>query len=457
MTTEVDELPATVSDKSSLASKAQSSADSGFEPVWQPDFLKDFQWYLAEWSIRKGRAAIFADTGLGKTPIQLVYGQNVVEHTNRPFLHLTMLGDSHQTMIEADKFGVEVHRSRDGKIPIGARIVATNYEKLHLFDPADFAGVSCNESSVIKNFDGKRAGQVREFLRTIPYRLLCTATALPNDHQELGTSSEALGDLGYVDMLARFFKSNDGTLHPSRNYPRNSPKWSAPWGFRLHAEPHFWRWVCSWARACRKPSDLGYDDGDFILPPLEIEEHIVEVAAKRPGFLFEIPAEGLKAQQEERRRSIRERCEKAASLLDHDQSGVAWCHLNDEGDLLKNMIAGSEQISGADDDDAKEEKLKAFAAGEIRVLVTKPKIAGYGLNWQHCAHQTYFPSNSFEQYYQAIRRLWRFGQESPVKVDLISTEGGFEVMADLDRKTARAERQYARIVTLMNEAVRSEV
>lgn len=429
-----------------LDGKVQVGSDGGFGPTWVPDFLFDFQRLLVEWSVRKGRAAILASCGLGKTPCQLVWAENVVRHTNRPVLVLTPLAVAGQTVREAEKFGVDSVRSRNGLFPTGARVVVTNYDQLHKFRPGDFAGVVCDESACIKHMDAKRTAAVTEFLRTLPYRLLCTATPAPNDYDELGTSAEALGELGYQDMITKFFKQQTSKDHLG-------------WGrtkYRLkgHAERDFWRWVCSWSRAVRRPSDLGCDDTRFVLPPLETVEHVVSARTKRPGYLLDLPASTLPEQREERRRTLRERCERVAELVSGTgRPAVCWCHLNAEGDLLARLIPGAVQVSGSDPDELKEERLLAFAAGQIRVLVSKPVIAAWGLNWQHCAHQTFFPSDSYEQYHQAIRRSWRFGQTDFVRVDVVSSEGERGVLDNLNRKAAAAELMYDRLVELMNESL----
>lgn len=429
-----------------LDEKRQLSSNAGFDPVFMPDFLFPFQRALVEWAVVKGRAAIFADCGLGKTPMQLTWAQNVVQKTNRPVLVLTPLAVSYQTVREAEKFGIECYRSGDGKLSGSANIVVTNYERLSKFNPADFAGVVCDESSILKNFDGATKAAVTEFSRLMDYRLLCTATAAPNDYFELGTSSEALGYLGYSDMITRFFK-------------QESKKDYLGWGrstyrFRGHAEEPFWRWVCSWARVCRRPSDLGFDDGDFVLPELIEREHRVSNSTPRPGMLFSLPAETIQDQRQERRITIEERCRDAAEIINnHEGASVAWCHLNDEGDMLTKMIDDAEQISGSMNDDEKEEKLLAFQSGQIKRLVTKPKIGCFGLNWQHCHNVVTFPSHSWEQYYQALRRCLRFGQKHPVKVHVITTEGEAGVMRNLQRKARQAERMFDALCSNANHAL----
>jgi len=440
-----------------LHAKSQLGTVSGFDPVWQPSFLFDFQSSLLDWATRKGKAAIFADCGLGKTPLQLAWAENVVRHANRRVLVLTPLAVSHQTIAEAAKFDIEAHRSFAGELHDGINV--TNYERLHYFNPDDFAGVVCDESSILKSFDGARRLEITEFMRKVEYRLLATATAAPNDYIELGTSSEALGELGYTDMLTRFFKNDQNTIKPMtyRHHGQNFEKLddAAKWRFKGHAEKEFWRWVCSWARAIRRPSDLGFADDRFILPGLIEREHLVTAETIAPGMLFALPAVGLKEQREERRRTITERCDKVASLVvaDTKQPALVWCHLNDEGDRLAEIIPDAQQVSGADSDDAKEEKFLAFAKGELRVLVTKPKIGAWGLNFQHCAHVTFFPSHSFEQYYQGVRRCWRFGQTRPVVVDVVTTEGERGVMENLQRKAKAADRMFSELVAEMNKAL----
>lgn len=425
-----------------LERKSQLGSMSGFKPVYMPDFLFPFQRAIVEWAINKGRAAIFADCGLGKTPMQLVWAQNVVEKTCKPVLILTPLAVGAQTVREAHKFGMEAKQSRDGKV--AAMITVTNYQQLSKFNWQEFGGVVCDESSILKNFDGQIKGQVTEFMKKLPYRLLCTATAAPNDYIELGTSSEALGDLRRVEMMAQFFNHDGGD--------------TSKWRLKKHAAKHlFWRWVCTWARAARRPSDVGFSNDGFSLPGLNTVEHVIRSNTPNPDFLFDMPAVGLDEQRKERRRTLKERCEQAARLIANTgKPAVAWCHLNEEGNLIKSLIPGAVEVSGSDSDDFKEEAFEAFASGEIRVLVSKPVIAGFGLNWQHCAHQTFFPSHSFEQWYQAIRRCWRFGQKNDVRIDVISSEGEAGVLANMNRKAAQADEMFAKLVSLINNELKIE-
>ena len=430
-----------------LERKRHAYEDAGFTPVFMPDQLFDFQRALVEWSVKKGRAAIFADCGLGKSAMQMTFAQNIVQQTNGRVLVLTPLAVAPQMVEEAAKFGIEAHRSTDGTA--SGKIVVTNYERLHYFNAADFTACVCDESSILKNCDGVIKAQVTDFMRKMSFRLLCTATPSPNDLIELGTSSEALGYMGFNDMLSTFFKKDaDRKTHSRKDEFR-----SGVWRFRGHAEDHFFKWVCSWARAVRKPSDLGFSDETFKLPQLITRETVVVNETPLDGMLFTMPAVGLSEQRRERRATLEARCNAAAQLINgHSESAVAWCYLNDESAALKSAIPGAVEVSGSDTMEAKEEAFMAFAKGQIRVLVTKPEIAGFGLNWQHCNHQTFFPSHSYEQMHQAIRRSWRFGQKRHVTIDLITSEGERGVLANLMRKAEQADRLFENLVSLMGAA-----
>jgi len=429
-----------------LERRAHSKCSDGIPVSFMPDMLFDFQRHLVEWSLEKGRAAIFADCGLGKTPIQLAWAENVARKTGKPVLILAPLAVSAQTVREGEKFGIEVCRSNDGKA-LG-RITITNYEKLCKFCPDDYSGVVCDESSILKSFDGSLRNQITDFMRKTQYRLLATATAAPNDYVELGTSSEALGHLGHMDMLARFFKNDQNNCATRRMYGE-----ATKWRFKGHAEMPFWRWVTSWARACRKPSDLGFDNGRFVLPELRERQHCLADTTPRDGYFLVIPAKDLREQREDRKRTIRERCGMVADLVRNtNQPALIWCHLNDEGDLLEETIKESIQISGSDSDEQKEDRFMGFIEGKHRVLITKPKIGAWGLNFQHCNHITYFPSHSFEQYYQAVRRCWRFGQKRDVTVDIVMTEGERKIINNLLHKEESAESMFANLVREMNNS-----
>lgn len=457
-----------------LLNKSQKADMAGFEPVWMPDFLFDFQHHLVEWAVRKGRSAIFADCGLGKTAMQLVWAQNIVQHTNKPVLILTPLAVGSQTLKEANKFGIEAIRSQGGEIG-NSKVVITNYERLHHFSPNDFSGVVCDESSILKSYSGATQKRITRFMSKMQYRLLCTATAAPNDWVELGTSSEALGEISHSEMLRRFFRQLDdkGQKKETRQQldaerlVQKDPEYFAKLAYRIaqtigqwrlkhHAVTHFWRWVASWAKACRMPSDLGFDDGDFILPPLNERDHVIKPSEPPPGMLFCLPAFGMGEEREERRRTMSDRCGFAAQLVDHDKPAVIWCHMNQEADTLEEIIPDAKQIAGRTPDDQKLELYDAFASGELRVLVIKPKIGAWGLNWQHCNHVVTFASHSYEQYYQSVRRCWRFGQKKPVQLDVIATEGEVRTLGNMRRKAEQADRMFGALVKEMNNAQRVE-
>ncbi len=428
--------------------KSQATEYHGFRPTFMPAIMFPFQAYLTEWAIKKGRAVLLEDCGLGKTLQELVFAENCVRHTNRPALILTPLAVADQTVREADKFDIDAKLSRDGKP--AKNITVANYESLHKFDEKDFSCVIGDEISCIKAFDGKRRKQVTRFMSKMPYRLGGTATAAPNDFIELGTISEALGEMTQSDMLGTFFKSCDKKRH---SLFKDGDFWNrAKYFFRAHSEEPFWRWVCSWAKAARSPKDCGFDDSRFVLPTLNVVQQIVPTAFRFPGELFVRIAKTLAEQREERKRSMQERCERVAKLVDHDQPALVWCQYNEEGDVLERMIPGAVQVAGCNSDDEKAERLNGFATGAFRVLITKPKIGAYGMNYQHCGHQTFFPSHSFEQWYQCIRRSLRFGRVGPVRVDVVATEGEAGVTDNLQKKQRKADEMFTKLVQYMHQS-----
>lgn len=426
-----------------IKNKSHYYGNSGFKPLFIPDSLFDFQKSLVEWSILKGRSAVFADCGLGKTLMQLVWSQNVCMKTNGKVLILTPLAVSMQTEKEAEKFGIEA-KIFDGKT---YDITLCNYEKLHLLDPNDFVGCACDESSILKNFNGAIKNKITYFVRKMKYRSLWTATAAPNDYVELGTSSEALGYLGHMDMLNKFFKNDQNNSATKRMFGKQQK-----WRFKGYSQEFFWKWVSSWARAVRMPSDIGFDDMDFMLPNKTETQYIVDASRPREGQLFAVPAVGLREEREERRSTLRERCEKIAEIVDTGEPALVWCDLNDEGDLLEKLIPDALQVKGGQKDELKEERLIGFAKKDFRVLITKPKIGAWGLNYQHCNHMTFFPSHSYEQYYQGVRRCWRFGQKRDVKIDIVSTLGEANILDNLKEKSKRADNMFKSLVKYMNNS-----
>lgn len=424
-----------------VLSKEHSLGEGGFDRLYRNPFEKDFQSYLIDMTVRKGRFSVFADCGLGKTLQQLVWAQNVHLKTGKPVLILAPLSVASQTVLEGEKFGIEAARSRDGTIT--APIVTANYERLHYFNPDDFGGVACDESSILKNDKGATRSALTQFLARVPYRTMFTATPSPNDHTELGTTSEALGGLPFMDMLEAFFVSNDNSLHPDHV--------GDAWRFKPHAEPHFWRWVASWAIMVRKPSDLGFVDDGFDLPPLHEIRHTV-ASDPRQGDMFVMPARNMPEVREERKATMEIRCGAAADLIQQHESGVMWCQFNAEADMLTKLVPGAVNLSGADKDEVKEEKFDAFRSGEIKYLVTKPQIAAMGVNWQHVNAFTYFDDYSYEQYYQAVRRMWRYGQERPVYGYNIGTEGLVNVTRNRAKKAEKAERMFEQMMHHMLEA-----
>jgi hypothetical protein len=452
-----------------LYNKSHYHSMNGFEPLYIPNCLMDFQKHIVNWAVQKGRCAIFADCGLGKTLMQLVWAQNIVEKTNGRVLIITPLAVGAQTVKEGNKFGIETTRSKEGDL--NGKIIITNYERLHYFNPSDFAGCVCDESSILKHFTGATQKQVTRFMCKLSYRLLCTATAAPNDYTELGTSSEALGEMNYSDMLHHFFRQLDDKgqkmeLRKQNQHEKEAKHFArlayrvsqtiSQWRLKHHAFIPFWKWICSWAIACRKPQDIGYEDDRFILPPINKRDHVIIPDCPPDGMLFTIPAFGLKEERDERRRTMKQRCEFAAELVNHNKPAVLWCHMNEEGKTLAKIIPGAREIAGSTPDDEKEEIYNAFSNGELRVLVIKPKIGAWGLNWQHCAHIVTFASHSYEQYYQSVRRCWRFGQLNPVTVDIISTEGEIRTRESMERKAFQADQMFNELVKHMNSSQRIE-
>lgn len=423
-----------------LENKKHTSINYGLDIKFMPDALFDFQKYVSSYASKKGRAAIFLDTGLGKTIIELTLAKNYIEFTNKPVLIITPLAVAFQFLKEAEKFGIDdIMYSRDGKY--NTKIVICNYERLDKFDHNDFDCVMLDESSILKNFDGAMRGYITTFLKKVKYRYLFTATPSPNDFIELGTSSEALGYMGHTDMLSKFFTNNEDTIKPQNI--------GTKWILKGHAKDDFFKWVSSWSISMREPSDLGFSNEKFILPELKIKYHPVKndknMVVDGQIMLFNNIARRLTEIREEQRLTIEKRCEYAVELADKHDISVYWCNLNDEGDLLNDIDKTAYQIKGSMNLDKKEEILLAFMNGDIKKLITKPKMTAFGLNWQHCNHTVYMPTFSYEQYYQAIRRFWRFGQEREVIVDLVYSDGQKRVLDGLLAKAKKADELFTKL------------
>lgn len=434
-----------------LKSKRHSSIDYGIKYTYLPDQMFDFQKYIAEYAIKKGRCAVFLDTGLGKTIIELATAVNYAEHTNKPVLIITPLAVAGQFITEAEKFGIEdVYHTKDGKYK--GRVVLVNYERLHYMNPSDFDCVILDESSILKNFDGATKQHVTTFLKKVKYRFLFTATPSPNDYIELGTSSEALGYLGYMDMLSKFFKNNQNNV--AKLSQISKARQGEEWYLKPHAEKDFWKWVASWSVSARKPSDIGFSDERFILPELHEIETIIRnttpLTINGQGSLFALPAIGFKEIKQESRVTIEQRCEMAVDKAKHHDITVYWCNLNDEAAAIKQLDSSAVEIRGNMDIDQKEDILTNFSKGNIKKLITKTSITAFGLNWQHCNHSTYFPTYSYEQYYQAIRRFWRFGQTKPVYIDLILSDGQDRIMQSILVKKEKAIKMFQELTKHTN-------
>jgi superfamily II DNA or RNA helicase len=424
--------------ESFLARKAFVDPPTGLSRVpTLNEYLFDFQRDIVTWALRRGRAAIFADCGMGKTPMQLEWAR----HVPGPVLILAPLAVAGQTIREAAKFGVEAEyvRSQAEIRASAARIFVANYEMLQHFKPEHFAGIVLDESSILKAYDGATRTAIIEAFRATPFRLACTATPAPNDYMELGNHAEFLGAMSRVEMLSMFFVHDGGETQK--------------WRLKGHAEADYWRWLCSWAVMIRKPSDLGYADGDFVLPELVMHDVTVGVDEPGSGQLFPLLAQTLQERLQARRDTLKDRVAHAAAIVNAtDEPFLVWCNLNDESAQLARAIPGAVEVTGSDSADAKERAMLGFAAGNIRALVTKPSIAGFGMNWQHCRNMAFVGlSDSYEAFYQAVRRCWRFGQKKPVNVYVVTAETEGAVVANIKRKEADAVNMAENMVSHMKD------
>lgn len=423
-----------------LKSKRLVVKPSGFEPDGVSEILFPFQKDIVRWACKKGKAAIFAGTGLGKTGMQLEWAHQVHQHTGADVLVLAPLAVAEQTAREGEKFEVVVHLCKtQSDVKPGVNI--TNYEKLSHFDAGHFAGIILDESSILKSFEGKVRTEIIEAFRDTPFKLACTATPAPNDHMELANHAEFLQVMSRPEMLATFFVHDGGS--------------TSQWRLKGHAVKAFWEWVASWAVMMSMPSDLGYEDNGFKLPPMEIEQIVVD----RTGYVVK-EAQTLQDRRRARTDSLDLRVQKAVELVmsKPDESWLVWCDLNKESDALKKAIPGSVEVKGADDPDYKTASLTGFAKGEIKILISKPSIAGFGMNFQVCHNQVFTGlSDSFEQYYQAVRRSWRFGQKEQVKVYVITSEKEGAVVKNIKRKERDFEAMLHGMISATQEITKKNI
>jgi hypothetical protein len=428
-----------------LKTKELSEINAGFECEERDlhDSLFDFQSLLVRWALKRGRAAIFADTGLGKTRMQLSWANAIHKKTHGSVLILAPLAVSSQTVSEASKMDMVVTYTREQ--PTTPGIYITNYEMLDHFDFKTFSGIVLDESSILKHQTSRYRNRIISMAQNIPYRLSATATPSPNDYMELGGQAEFLGIMSMPEMLAMYFTHDSGE--------------TSKWRLKGHGRVKFWEWLSTWAAVVKKPSDLGFSDERYNLPPLVINEHIVETGKILSGKIFCEPALSLSERNEARRITIEDRVKVCAELVNAtNEPWIIWCNLNDESRLLTEAIMGAVEIKGSDKIESKEDRLMGFTTGKYHRLVTKPSIAGFGMNWQHCANMAFVGLNdSYEQLYQAIRRCYRFGQQRPVSVHLISSDIEGAVLENIKRKEEQAEHMSQTMVEYMRDLVNRNV
>jgi len=440
--------------KDFIENKKHLIGNFGFKANYIPDCAFDFQAHVIEKSVLKGRNALFLDTGLGKTLQEIAIAQNVVNHTNKRVLILTPLAVGFQFIKEAKDLNIteDIEISKDGKF--SKKIVVANYERLHYFDPLDFDCLILDESGILKNFKGQTKNQILSFVKKIKYRFLATATPSPNDFIELGNSSEALGYMGYMDMLTKFFKNNQN------NSNSNNRNIGEKYYLKPHAEKDFFAWVNQWSIMCKMPSDLGFSDKGYNLPPLNVNRHTVVndslIDINGQIQMYAPIAKSFTEIRHEQKQTVNQRCEKAIELA-LGKTSVYWVNRNDESSLLKELDPEAVEIKGAMSIDKKEEALIAFSNGDIKRLITKASMTSMGLNWQHCNHSVVFPTFSYEAYYQLIRRFWRFGQKREVTIECVISDGQSRVMQAIEEKTEKAKQLYENLVLNVNREFVNEI
>ena len=428
-----------------IADKLGTIASAGIDAPLRDYALFPHQRDITKWALRRGKAAIFADTGLGKMRMAIAWADTVFQHTCHPVMILCPLAVAQQFVAEGLLMGIEVTHCREQQ-DVRQGINITNYDRMHKFDMSQFSGVALDESSIIKSHASKTLALLMDAFRATPYKLCCTATPSPNDWTELGTHAEFLGVRSRSEMLAEFFVHDGGD--------------TSVWRLKGHARAVFWRWVASWGAMIRSPADLGYDASAYALPPLHIHQHTVEIEHNPMHGLFAQEAQTLTERRQSRRDSMAARVQACADLVNahSDEPWIVWCDLNDEGDMLERAIDGCVQVAGADDNDTKERRVVGFSTGQHRVLISKQKICGWGMNWQHCSNQAFVGVNdSYEGFYQAVRRSWRFGQRRTVNIHVFASNQDGAVVANIKRKQAAADEMYAQMSADTLEAVRESV
>ena len=425
-----------------IAGRAIEGHRGGFTPRPITETAKVHQRAVIDFALNRGKSAAFLDTGLGKSFIELEFARQCAEETGKPSLILTPLAVAGQMVREGQKFGIDARQIRE-QGEVGSGIMVSNYERLSKLDTATFGAVILDESSILKSYAGRTRAAIQEAFEATPYKLAATATPSPNDHTELGNHAEFLGVMRQQEMLSKWFINDTATA-------------SQEWRLKGHAAGDFWRWVASWARCATMPSDLGGDDAGYVLP--EIDRRLHEVQADRlenvgQGMLFRIPEMSATSFHEEKRLTLNARCERSAALANHDMPVTVWCETNDESAILAKMIEGAVEVRGDLDADEKERRLIGFASGEYRAIVTKPKLAGFGVNWQHCAHAVFASiSFSYEQHYQAVRRSHRFGQSGRVRNDIVIADTEAAIWNVINEKSAKHDEMKRRMADAMKSA-----
>ena len=424
--------------------KRRVEVATGHNPSDLNEHLFDFQHAIVTWAVRRGRAAIFADTGLGKTLMQLSWADEVASHTGGIVLILAPLAVSEQTIEQGSTFGIDVRRVPNGGTPDSPGVWITNYERMDHIDFESLHGLVLDESSILKSHDGKTRQRIINAAQRIPYRLSCTATPSPNDFEELGNQCEFLGVMTRTEMLATYFVNDTGD--------------TGTWILKGWGQSRFWEWMGSWAVVLRNPSDIGFDGSRYILPAPEYIEHVVET--EQSGDLFAKPAQTLAERRKAQRDSIEARCKALADVVNADQSEpwLIWCHLNDEAEMLQQLIPGSVNVQGSDKPEDKAARMMDFSHGNLRVLISKPKICGFGMNWQHCARMAFVGlDDSFEKFYQAVRRCYRFGQKRNVLVHLFTAENEGQILQNLKRKELQHHEMSEKMIEHMKDIMNTEL